>query len=183
MHRLRDSLHTARRAFVAAVVALAVAAPLVVLAGRALRRPVAEPASAATAAAQAQHAAAHPLTAPLRQSSAKRPALPGPGLPGSVVQALKASRIVVVSLYVSGDTVDMVASAEAEAGAALANVPFVPVNVADETQIGDLASRLPHLSVPCVLLVGPHGVVISQIDGYADRASVAGAVDTARRPS
>ena len=56
-----------------------------------------------------------------------------------------------------------------EAGAALANVPFVPVNVADESQIGDLASRLPQLSVPCVLIIGPHGTVVSQIDGYVDQ--------------
>jgi len=182
MPQLGHSLHTARHALVASVVALGVAAPLVVLAGHMLRRPMAVSASAATAEAKALHDAEKPLTPPLRPSSGKRPALPGPGLPGSVVQALKASRLVVVSLYESGDTVDMVASAEAEAGAALANVPFVPVNVADESQIGDLASRLPHLSVPCVLLIGPHGTVVSQIDGYVDRAAVAGAVDGARTP-
>jgi hypothetical protein len=94
--------------------------------------------------------------------------------------ALEASRIVVVGLYVAGDPVDMSVVAEAQAGAALAEVPYVPVNVGDESQIGDLASRLPSLSVPAVLLVGPGGRILQQLSGYVDRSAVAGAVDSAR---
>ena len=70
--------------------------------------------------------------------------------------------------------------AEAQAGAALAEVPYVPVNVGDESQIGDLASRLPSLFVPAVLLVGPGGRILQQLSGYVDRSAVASAVDSAR---
>ena len=110
----------------------------------------------------------------------RRTELPGPGLPGSVSVALRASPVVVVALYAAGDTIDMAAGSEAEAGAALAKAPYVAVNVGDESQIGDIAARLPSLAVPSVVIDGHGGCVLAQIEGYADRKTVAEAVDGAR---
>ncbi len=187
MGSLRLPLQTARHALVAAVVALAVAAPATFALERLLHRPAVEAAATARASAAAT-AAGSPRARRGLPSSGKRtgrsakprPALPGPGLPGSVTEALKASPVVVVALYAAGDTVDMAAGSEAEAGAALAEAPYVPVNVGDESQIGDLAARLPSLAVPSVVLFGRGGRVLAQIDGYADRQAVAEAVDNAR---
>lgn len=166
---------TARHALVAALAAAAVAVPVVLVVQDQLDRadaPVtATPAPAAPAAAKPR---------PARKPATARAALPGPGLPGSVAQALKAKPYVVVALYAAGDTVDMASGAEAEAGAALADVPYVPVNVNDESQIGDLAARLPSLAVPSVVVVGRGGRIVTQLEGWVDRQAVAGAVDAAR---
>lgn len=167
---------TARQALVASLVAAAVAAPAALGVARLLdrqREAAAQPAQAAAAAA-----------APAKPASRKpvgpgRTALPGPGLPGSVAQALKTRPLVVVGLYVAGDSVDMAGGAEAEAGAALAGMPYVPVNVNDESQIGDLAARLPSLTVPSVAIIGKGGAVVAQLVGVVDRTAVAGAIDTA----
>ena len=185
MGSLRFPLQTARHALVAALVALAVAAPAIFGLQRFLHRPTVEVAVAARAPAvtAGPPRAGGWLTAAIERAARltkQRPALPGPGLPGSVLQALKASPVVVVALYVAGDTIDMAAGAEAEAGAALAEVPYVPVNVGDESQIGDLAARLSVLSVPAVVVFGRGPRVLAQIDGYADREAVAEAVDNAR---
>jgi hypothetical protein len=74
----------------------------------------------------------------------------------------------------------MAASAEAEAGATLAGVPYVPVNVSDESQIGDLAARLSSLTVPSTIVLARPGAVAIQLNGYVDREEVAQAVDGAR---
>lgn len=177
-------LNTVRTAVPAALAALAVAAPVTFLLQRSLDRDVSTAGSnsapAATAGAAKPVAGTGAGSAKAPAARPARPALPGPGLPGSLAVALEASRIVVVGLYVAGDPVDMSVVAEAQAGAALAEVPYVPVNVGDESQIGDLASRLPSLSVPAVLLVGPGGRILQQLSGYVDRSAVAGAVDSAR---
>lgn len=168
---------TARQALVAALVAAAVAAPATLGVSRLLDR---------QRETGALPAAAAPLPAPAQPRVTRKPAgparaaLPGPGLPGSVAQALKTQPLVVVGLYVAGDSVDMAGGAEAEAGAAIAGAPYVPVNVNDESQIGDLAARLPSLTVPSVAVIGKGGVVVAQLEGVVDRTAVAGAVDAAR---
>ena len=176
------SLQVTRQALLASVIALAVAAPAVLLLDRAINHSPATPGIAPPAKRQATKAAYEPLAKPGRHRPKKVAALPGPGLPGSVVQSLKASPLVVVALYSAGDPVDMAAGAEAEAGAAAAKVPYVAVNVSDESQIGDLASRLSGLTVPSVIVLGRPGRVLAQLDGYADREAVASAVSSARRP-
>lgn len=185
LRSLRPPLQTARHAIVAAVVTLAVAAPATLALEHLLRRPAVEAAAAVrrpTAQAGSQTARGRVPTGVGQKSRSTKPplALPGPGLPGSVSVALKASRVVVVALYAAGDTIDMAAGSEAEAGAALAGAPYVAVNVGDESQIGDLAARLPSLAVPSVVVFGRGGRVLAQIDGYADRQAVAEAVDSAR---
>ena len=179
-------MQTARQAFVAAVVALAIAAPTPFVLEWLLQRPSVEaptPASTAVAAEAARSGGALGTTAPSKRAAGPakpRPSLPGPGLPGSLAQSLKASPVVVVALYAAGDTIDMAASAEAEAGAELAGAPYVPINVGDESQIGDLAARLPDLAVPATVIFGHGGRVLAQIDGYADRQAIAEAIDGAR---
>ena len=166
----------------AAVVALAVAAPTPFVLEQLLDRPAVDAPPAPSAASAAPSAAAAGVTPGKRATEAAkpRPALPGPGLPGSVAQSLKASPVVVVALYAAGDTIDMAAGAEAEAGAELAGAPYVPINVGDESQIGDLAARLHDLAVPATVIFGRGGRVLAQIDGYADRQAIAEAVDGAR---
>jgi hypothetical protein len=168
-------LPTVRLALAAAVVALAVAAPATLLLDRLRVRPV----SAATAAVRPAPAAG---TAKPHRLAARRPrpALPGPGLPGSVALALKTNPFVVVALYVAGDSIDMTANSEAQAGAELARVPYVPINVGEESQIGDLASRLPSLMVPSVVVIARGGRVATQLEGYIDRQAVAEAIDGLR---
>lgn len=179
-------MQTARQALVAAVVALAVAAPTPFVLERLLQRPSVEaPTAPGTAvagnAARADGDLGKPAPGKHVKGAAKpRPKLPGPGLPGSLTQSLKASPVVVVALYAAGDTIDMAASAEAEAGAQLAGVPYVPINVGDESQIGDLAARLTELAVPATVIFGDGGRVLAQIDGYTDRQAIAEAIDGAR---
>lgn len=183
MRTITIPLQTVRHALLAAVVALAVAAPAPFVIDHFLSRPatpVATPAPARPAAAA--HSPPATATRAGQRRVKARPALPGPGLPGSIVVALKASPLVVVALYAAGDTVDMAASSEAEAGAEAAQVPFVAINVGDESQIGDLASRLQSLTVPSVIVLGRPGRVVKQLEGWADKETVAGAVDTARAP-
>jgi len=182
-HALRHP--TVRHALLAAVVALAVTAPATVLLSRLIDRAAVQPATAAAPAAtpfrlSTAGVATGPFVGPRRPGATRRPALPGPGLPGSVRTALAASRIVVVALYVAGDTIDMAASAEAEAGAELGKVPYVAINVNDESQIGDLASRLTSLTVPSTVLLGPGGTVLQQLEGWSDRDTVASAIDSRR---
>lgn len=175
MRSLGLQLQTARQAIVAAVVALAVAAPTPFVLERLLDRPAVE-APAAPSAASAGVTASKRVTG----AAKPHPTLPGPGLPGSVAQSLKSSPVVVVALYAAGDTIDMAAGAEAEAGAELAGAPYVPINIGDESQIGDLAARLHDLAVPATVIFGRGGRVLAQIDGYADRQAIAEAVDGAR---
>lgn len=187
MGSLRLPLQTARHALVAALVALAVAVPATFALERFLHRPaveVATPARGSPAVVGSPRASGRLTASGKGKGKARpvkpRPVLPGPGLPGSVTESLKVSPVVVVALYAAGDTIDMAAGSEAEAGAELAKVPYVPVNVGDESQIGDLAARLPNLAVPSVVIFGRGGVVLAQIDGYADRQAVAEAVDGVR---
>lgn len=182
MRSLHPSLQTVRPALVAALVALAVAAPATFVLQHFLHRPVVEAAAPARlpVAATASSRASRPSGKQPKRPVKAPPALPGPGLPGSLSVSLKASPVVVVGLYTAGDTIDMSANTEAEAGASLAKVPYVPVNVGDESQIGDLAARLPNLAVPSVVIFGRGGRVLAQFNGYADRQAVAEAVDALR---
>lgn len=168
-------LPTVRIALAAAVVALAVAAPATLLLDRLRVRPLPAAAAAVRPAPAAAAAKPHRLA-----SHKPRPALPGPGLPGSVALALKSNRFVVVALYVAGDSIDMTANTEAQAGAELAHVPYVPINVGEDSQIGDLASRLPSLMVPSVVVIAQGGRVATQLEGFVDRQAIAEAIDGLR---
>jgi len=103
------------------------------------------------------------------------------GLPASVASALGRSRTVVVSLYDPYSQVDGIAFAEAKAGAALAGVGFVPLNVLSQAQVGKLTERLGLLPDPGLLVYVRPGTLAVKISGFADKETVAQAAQNAVR--
>ena len=116
---------------------------------------------------------------PARKAPRKRPPLAPNGLPWSIADALERHGVVVVSLYAPGVEVDQMASAEAGAGAELADAGFVKVNVLSQQQIRPLAEKLGVLKDPSVLVFRRSGEVFVRIDGFVDRETVAQAAANA----
>jgi len=183
-----------REAAPAAPVAKASASPLPGAAAIAAATDVAATANgkaAATAAAGATAPVAKPPTAAAKPTPAPKPAAaakptptPAPaasasGLPASIDAALAANKVVVVSLYVPGATVDEMATAEARAGAQLVGAGFVALNVFDETSSKLLLVKLGMLEGPSVLVFKRPGEVAVRMAGFADRETVAQAAASA----
>jgi hypothetical protein len=138
-----------------------------------------------------------PVTAPRRavaKPAKTKPAAPPPkptvnraaiaaavkaGLPAPVAQALGRSQAVVVSLYDPYSQVDGISFAEARAGAALAHVAFVPLNVLSQAQVGKLTEQLGLLPDPGVLVYVRPARLAVKIDGFADKETVAQAAANA----
>lgn len=98
------------------------------------------------------------------------------GLPIILADALRAHRIVVVSIFDPQSQTDAVSYAEARAGAADAGAGFLGVSVLDDTVAGPLTSALPGgglLPDPGVLVYRAPGTLVERIDGFLDRDSVA----------
>jgi hypothetical protein len=139
-------------------------------------------------AAKPKHAAAAPTAAPTPAPkpahAAKRvsPALAA-GLPLPLAQALAASPTVVVALYNPQAEVDGIAFAEARAGAALAGVAFVGLNVLSQAQVGKLTEQIGLLPDPAVLVFTRPANLAVRIDGFADKETVAQAAHDAAHGS
>lgn len=123
-------------------------------------------------------------SAPARAAAAApRPApkLPEPatGLPVAIDNALANHELVVVSLVVPGARVDALAAAEARAGAKLAGVGFLALNVLNESVARSLLKKLGALEDPSLLLVRRGGEVALQLNGFVDRDTVAQAAANA----
>ena len=109
------------------------------------------------------------------------------GMPASLALALRSHRVVVVSLYTPGASVDSMATAEARHGAALAGAGFVSFNVADEKVVSPLSSLLTGaptpadrvLDGPAVLVFGRPSSLFVRFNGFADRDTVAQAAENA----
>ena len=101
------------------------------------------------------------------------------GLPAPVAEALGRNGTVVVSLYDPYSQVDAISFAEAKAGAALAQVGFVPLNVLSQAQVGKLTERLGLLPDPGVLVYVRPGRLVVKIGGFADKETVAQAAANA----
>jgi hypothetical protein len=101
------------------------------------------------------------------------------GLPTPVAQALGRSGAVVVSLYDPYSQVDGISFAEARAGAALAHVAFVPLNVLSQAQVGKLTEQLGLLPDPGVLVYVRPARLAVKIGGFADKETVAQAAANA----
>lgn len=109
------------------------------------------------------------------------------GMPGALALALRSHRVVVVSLYTPGATVDALATAEARHGAALAGAGFVSFNVADERAVSPLSSLLTGaptaadrvLDGPAVLVFERPDTLFVRFNGFADRDTVAQAAANA----
>jgi hypothetical protein len=105
------------------------------------------------------------------------------GLPESLAQALGRSKTVVVSLYDPYSQVDGTSFAEAKAGAALAGVGFVPLNVLSQRDVGKLTQQLGLLPDPGVLVYVRPGSLAVKLAGFADKETVAQAARNAAAAS
>ena len=103
------------------------------------------------------------------------------GLPASLANALGRHQTVVVSLYNPYSQVDGISYAEARAGARIAGVGFVPLNVLSQAQIGNLTQMLGLLPDPGLLVYIRPGTLVAKISGFADKETVAQAAQNAAR--
>ena len=101
------------------------------------------------------------------------------GLPNPIAVALGQHQTVVVSLYNPYSEVDGIAFAEARAGAKIAGVGFVALNVLSEAQIGKLTAMLGLLPDPGLLVYTRPGTLVAKIGGFADKETVAQAAQNA----
>jgi len=101
------------------------------------------------------------------------------GLPTVIATALGRHQTVVVALYNPYSEVDGIAFAEARAGAKIAGVGFVPLNVLSEAQVGNLTQVLGLLPDPGMLIYIRPGTLVARISGFADKETVAQAAQNA----
>jgi hypothetical protein len=101
------------------------------------------------------------------------------GLPAPVAEAFGLHGTVVVSLYDPYSRVDGISFAEAKAGAGLAGVGFVPLNVLSQAQVGKLTEQLGLLPDPGLLVYVRPGRLVVKISGFADKETVAQAAQDA----
>jgi hypothetical protein len=101
------------------------------------------------------------------------------GLPNPLAAALGRKQVVVVALYNPYSDVDGIAFAEARAGARIAGVGFVGLNVLSEAQVGKLTQTLGLLPDPGFLVYTRPGTLVVKISGFADKETVAQAAQNA----
>jgi hypothetical protein len=109
------------------------------------------------------------------------------GMPGSLALELVTHPVVVVALYAPKSSVDALATAEARAGAKLAGVGFVALNVADEQQAAPLTALLTGAQTPADRVPDDPAVLVFQrpkalfvrFNGFTDRETVAQAAQNA----
>jgi hypothetical protein len=119
---------------------------------------------------------------PVVDSAAVQAALKA-GLPAPLAEALGQNDTVVVSLYDPYSQVDGIAFAEARAGAGLAGVGFVPLNVLSQAQVGKLTAQLGLLPDPGLLVYVRPATLAMKISGFADKETVAQAAQNAGHSS
>ena len=105
------------------------------------------------------------------------------GLPEPVAQALGRSKTVVISLYDPYSQVDGTSFAEARAGAGLAGVGFVALNVLSQRDVGKLTQQLGLLPDPGVLVYIRPAALAAKLTGFADKETVAQAARNANAGS
>jgi hypothetical protein len=101
------------------------------------------------------------------------------GLPEPVAQALGRSKTVVISLYDPYSQVDGTSFAEARAGAGLARVGFVGLNVLSQRDVGKLTQQLGLLPDPGVLVYIRPAALAVKLTGFSDKETVAQAARNA----
>ena len=144
----------------------------------------------ATTAPAKTPVAAEPKPAATVPPVRKAPERPSPvltalkaGLPPPIARALGRHTVVVVSLYNPYSQVDGISFAEARAGAQLADVGFVPLNVLSQAQVGKLTEQLGLLPNPGLLIYARPSTLAARICGFADKETVAQAAHNAATPS
>ena len=106
-----------------------------------------------------------------------KPVTAANGLPTVLNDALRAHRIVVVSVFDPQSQTDAISYAEARAGAGdVSQAGFLGVSVLDNSVAGALTAALPGgglLPLPGLLIYRRPGTLVERIDGFADRDAVA----------
>jgi hypothetical protein len=133
---------------------------------------------------------APPSTKRVKQTAAPKRAKPKPkppvtvnGLPVGLARALARSPVVVAMLYDPEAKVDGASYGEAKAGAALAGVPFVAVNVMRRAEVQAISEKFSVISDPAVLILRSPDQLYLQLNGFADKETVAQAVANAQSGS
>jgi hypothetical protein len=130
------------------------------------------PAKAKVVAPGPVHAAPKPKAKPK-----PAPVTAANGLPVILNDALRAHRIVVVSVFDPQSHTDAISYAEARAGAGDVSLAgFLGVSVLDDSVAGPLTAALPGgglLPVPGLLIYRRPGTLVERVDGFADRQAVA----------
>jgi hypothetical protein len=122
----------------------------------------------------------HPrVKAPTRTAHASRPRIDA-ALPVTLRAALTRSATVVAVLDAPGVAGDAGAVTAAREGAKAAHVGFAVLNVRNEATAAALAAKAPNATDPAVLVVRRPGRIAVELDGYADRETVAQAAVDAR---
>ncbi|TMK68795.1 MAG: hypothetical protein E6G50_14495 [Actinobacteria bacterium] len=102
------------------------------------------------------------------------------GLPAKIAHALGQSRVVVVEFSNPTSEVDAIAFAEAKAGAALGGVPFVPLNVLSQADVGALTDQFGQtLPDPGLFIYTRPAKITFRFDGFVDKETVAQAAHNA----
>ena len=135
--------------------------------------------------AKPAHVTKHSQTRPAApvQQAPERPSVVAAalaaGVPAPIATALGRHQTVVVALYDPYSQVDGIAFAEARAGAQLAGVGFVPLDVLSKAQVGKLTEQLGLLPDPGVLVYVRPGTLVARISGFADKETIAQAAQNA----
>ena len=137
---------------------------------------------AAKTSSKPKHVVVKPKPRPVVDLAAVKAARAA-GLPEGVAQALGRSKTVVVSLYDPYSQVDGTSFAEAKAGAGLAGVGFVGLNVLSQRDVGKLTEQLGLLPDPGVLVYVRPAALAAKLDGFSDKETVAQAARNAAAPS
>lgn len=123
------------------------------------------------------HATSKPAASKPKSKAARAPVTAANGLPAPLNEALRAHRIVVVSVFDPQSQTDAISYAEARAGAGdVSQAGFLGVSVLDDSVAGPLTAALPGgglLPVPGVLIYRRPGTLIERVDGFVDRDSIA----------
>jgi hypothetical protein len=101
------------------------------------------------------------------------------GLPKAIATQLGTNEVVVVALYTPGLKIDSLARAEANAGAAAAQVGFVAVDVRAQGTALQLTRLLGVLDSPGVLVYRRPAELFLRLDGYSDSRTIAQAAQNA----
>jgi len=130
---------------------------------------------------KAKVVAAAPVAAAAAATPAATAATPSNGLPPRVAEALRQYPVVVVALYSPEASVDATSLGEAAAGAKMAKVGFLAINVLDQAQVSPFTDAFGVLQDPTLLIYARPGTLTFKVDGFADRQVVAQAALSARR--
>jgi len=118
--------------------------------------------------------------APKVSPTAQTPGVAANGLPIVIAQALRKQPVLVVALVVPGGDLDEMTIAEARAGAKIAGVGFLTVNVLKSSVGRPLAQKLGVIQTPSLVVFRRPATVFVRFQGFTDRDTVVQAATSAR---